>query len=334
MLSTAYIKSFLSSYFLKRKGPVRDFYFEKLRPAYMKFEGEREKAHWAKTGKKFLDEDEVRLAIRAHLKNKKPYTLAKIGGNELALLEWLYGASIAEVKFIDLHQNAGIFPPSKPVFREFAALFAESLKSLSLLGLWMGKGEPAIYEKTGMTADITSLGPLTGHFGEIAVGKDRSWFSELKGYRILVISSFADQIASRANEEDWNRYWAGRLPWIAPAEVIPAPFPYGFEKKTQDRFENSFRLLEEFKKQHQASLERADIVLAGCGAYAVPLLDWAHKNGKVGVHMGGEIQILFGIKGSRWENREGPLGALCNEHWVKPSYIPESANLIEDSCYW
>ena len=51
--------------------------------------------------------------------------------------------------------------------------------------------------------------------------------------------------------------------------------------------------------------------------------------------MGGATQILFGIKGRRWE--EIPFFQnLINEYWVRPSIdeTPSKANLVEDACYW
>ena len=44
-----------------------------------------------------------------------------------------------------------------------------------------------------------------------------------------------------------------------------------------------------------------DIALIGAGAYGMPLAYKIKKMGKKAIHIGGSLQCLFGIKGSRWE---------------------------------
>jgi hypothetical protein len=83
-----------------------------------------------------------------------------------------------------------------------------------------------------------------------------------------------------------------------------------------------------------------DICLIGCGAYGFPLAAHAKRMGNVGFHLGGSLQLLFGIRGKRWENPDyNPVynyAALMNEHWVKPAEEerPVAANKVEGACYW
>ncbi len=85
-----------------------------------------------------------------------------------------------------------------------------------------------------------------------------------------------------------------------------------------------------------------DVCLIGCGAYAFPLAAHAKRQGKQAVHLGGSLQLLFGIKGKRWTEQYGtdpaknPYLKLFNEHWVFPSADekPKNASAIEDACYW
>jgi len=89
-----------------------------------------------------------------------------------------------------------------------------------------------------------------------------------------------------------------------------------------------------------------DICLIGCGAYGFPLAAHVKKIGKKAVHMGGSLQLLFGIRGKRWEvydpHYEQPGNVfihyygLPNENWVRPSNNekPENHSKVEDSCYW
>ena len=59
-------------------------------------------------------------------------------------------------------------------------------------------------------------------------------------------------------------------------------------------------------------------------------------NGKSVIHMGGSLQLLFGIRGKRWDEME-LLKPYYSDAWIRPS---ESENLggreknVENGCYW
>ena len=98
-------------------------------------------------------------------------------------------------------------------------------------------------------------------------------------------------------------------------------------------FENWFQALEFMKDQ--ILKKDFDIALIGCGAYGFPLAAHVKKIGKQAIHMGGSLQILFGIKGKRWDNHP-VISKFYNEHWVRPRAEdkPKKSHLVEDDCYW
>ena len=78
-----------------------------------------------------------------------------------------------------------------------------------------------------------------------------------------------------------------------------------------------------------------DISIIGCGAYGLPLASYIKSIGKQAIHLGGATQILFGIKGKRWEERSDFV-VLFNEFWKNPdnSEIPRNSHNVENGCYW
>ena len=74
-----------------------------------------------------------------------------------------------------------------------------------------------------------------------------------------------------------------------------------------------------------------DVALIGAGAWSLPLGRRIKEMGKSAIHMGGEMQLLFGIKGKRWE-----YAMIYNSAWVNsdPDETPKDANRVEDGCYW
>ena len=69
------------------------------------------------------------------------------------------------------------------------------------------------------------------------------------------------------------------------------------------------------------------------GAYGMFLGDYCKSLGKKAVHVGGALQLYFGIKGKRWDE-----DGFYNEHWIRPqkSDMPEGAELFECGtfAYW
>ena len=76
-----------------------------------------------------------------------------------------------------------------------------------------------------------------------------------------------------------------------------------------------------------------DVALVGAGAYGTPLCLFIKSLGKQALQSGGATQLLFGIIGKRWEERE-PIKSYLNEHWIRPSVQPEGYKNIEKGCYW
>lgn len=74
-----------------------------------------------------------------------------------------------------------------------------------------------------------------------------------------------------------------------------------------------------------------DVALIGAGAYGMPLGAFVKRLGKQAFHLGGITQLLFGIKGRRWDDC-----GLYNEHWVRPlpGEVPKLATRVEGGCYW
>ena len=94
-------------------------------------------------------------------------------------------------------------------------------------------------------------------------------------------------------------------------------------------YKDWFEALESMKRK--ISETDFDIALIGAGAYGFPLAAHVKRIGKKAVHLGGILQMLFGIYGNRW--KESPL---INEHWIRPSQeeTPAAAEKVENSTYW
>lgn len=156
-----------------------------------------------------------------------------------------------------------------------------------------------------------------------------------EGKRVLVVHPFKQSIVRQYNE---NRTKLFKSPDILPdfqLEVIQSVQSIAGEKT---RFKDWFEALDYMKEE--ISKKEFDLLITGCGAYGLPLAAFGKELGKKAIHLGGGTQLLFGIKGRRWEGKyhgdDTRFADLFNEYWIYPSKdeTPKYSKNIEGGCYW
>ena len=114
-------------------------------------------------------------------------------------------------------------------------------------------------------------------------------------------------------KEKYSEIWQG-----APKpEVLTVRYPFaecytGEEPKVvwQDRLA---QMKEEIAKQD------FDFATLGCGAMGLPLCKFIQNElGKGCIYLGGGNQLLFGIKGKRWEEKNFFKELMKNPAWIRP----------------
>jgi hypothetical protein len=126
--------------------------------------------------------------------------------------------------------------------------------------------------------------------------------------------------------------------WRAKPELLPE-----FELRTicaplssylaKPQYSDWFAALHAMCREMEAA--PFDAAIVGAGAWSIPLVAHAKSLGGWAIHLGGITQILFGIRGRRWEKNERIM-AFCNDAWVRPAAVetPENVQAIEGGCYW
>lgn len=174
---------------------------------------------------------------------------------------------------------------------------------------------------------------------------ERPWTRLLKGKRVLVIHPF---------EETIKQQYAKRELLFDNTEILP-----DFELITLKAVQTIAGNKSGYKDWFEALqyMENCvddidyDIALIGCGAYGLPLAAHIKRNGGKAVHMGGVLQLLFGILGNRWVKEYPEISpwhylpgidinidytSIFNENWCYPltADTPNNAQLVEGACYW
>lgn len=262
----------------------------------------------------------------------RPAAVGKIGSGEMAALR--YYLSHADVngecnswggyRVRNLYRIAGVYPPENHILSRFCQIFSEALTHLDVLGVWFNFGENSARRRFAPKAVTTHLDALEPYYNR------NPWIEKLAGKRVLVVSPFAKTI-----EAQYPR--RGDI-WRKKSEVLPE-----FQLRTLQVPLSAYLLPPKHKDwivaldNMRAEMAAApfDAALVGAGAWSLPLVAHAKSLGTWSIHLGGTTQLLFGIKGRRWENNDRIM-AFQNEAWVRPASAetPQNSQSIEGGCYW
>lgn len=274
-----------------------------------------------------LPRHESEESIR-HIRNRvaegKPLMVARLGAVEIkgicySQLLWPIGQFFKAYTYRNMPRNAGFFPANDAAFKRFSEMMIEDMRQVDILGSW--RPEEVFFLKELKNSYMCALGDLG------PIDRPDTWIAELKGKRVLVVHPFAETIERQYRT---NRAKIWRTPDLLPEmQSLQAIKAVQSIAGNTGGFESWFDALDYMKTE----IDRCDfdICLLGCGAYGFPLAAHVKRKGKIALHLGGVVQLLFGIKGKRWDNY-----GFYNEFWVSPSEneVPNNFKAVEGGCYW
>lgn len=280
------------------------------------------------------------------IKNSQPFMVARYGYNELfaGLYNYIlslpllsryslyiqnktrfihYEKNEAQKLLLPLCNNAGFFPNEIALLPKYSILLRDDTRELDCCCIWLNDAEMLLSSEFNNNIKFSRMEWLEPY------DYLHPWSSALKSKKVLVIHPFQKSIISQ--------YEKRKLIW-GNKDVLP-----DFELKTikavqsiagnKVPFVNWFQVLDYMKSQMD-SLEY-DVAIIGCGAYGFHLAAHAKQTGHVAIHLGGATQILFGIKGKRWDELPA-VSKFYNEHWIYPlpEETPTNKVSVENGCYW
>ena len=264
--------------------------------------------------------------IRAELEADRPLLISRIGNTEGRIVgENLFGGRrYGRLTRKQAHQNAGIFPVNEYLLSQFSDLYSDALSEVDLLGFWQTPYQARWLASLNYRPLLAPLSALEPYF------HSDPWTSALSGKRVLVVHPFAKSIAIQyqhkreflfANPQLLPEF---DLEVLAPPQTL-APATAGYA----DWVEALNALVSQVLERH------FDVALLGCGAYGMPLGAAIKRNGRQAIHLGGSLQLLFGIRGRRWDEM-ACFQQFFNDAWVRPSAAetPQRANSVDAGCYW
>lgn len=283
-------------------------------------------------GRTILSDEAGNAALRDSLASGIPAAAGKIGGTEIVALNRWLTRRLAEGELVRnwagadvrVHRESGVYPIEPELMSRFADFFLSDLGELDFLAAWYRFGEAAITRRFAPEATLVELRALEPYYHK------SPWSAALAGKRVLVFTPFAASVE--------RQYARRREIWKSKPDVLPdftlltlrAPL---YPHMIAPSFPTWFDALDEFKRQIDAI--ECDVVITGAGAWSVPLAVHAKRRGRWGIHLGGATQILFGIRGKRWDAHP-QIGSFFNDAWVRPGDDERPANFreMENGCYW
>lgn len=250
----------------------------------------------------------------------KKYVMDDIG------LPWWDKVNLEAMK-----NNSGVFPKKIEILEKFSEQYLKDIPEIDLLGSFNYAEKFMPLRNDVVYVHLECLYPFW---------VNKPWTLALEGKKVLVIHPFVKTIESQYARHDLL---------FEDKNVLPK-----FELKTIKAIQSVGNSSVPFKDWFEAlqwmkdEIDKVDFdfCILGCGAYGLPLAAYIKRNGKKAIHIGGGSQLLFGIKGKRWDNnkyywRNLPqlytnYSSLYNEYWVRPSLdeTPISASNVEGGCYW
>ncbi len=296
------------------------------------------------------DADEISELIIRKLNSEEPFVITRFGAVELGCLtnhigiindhknpvKYITGSCPAwwydEGNRFCMKNNAGFFPNDNDSLFKFGELLLNDIRFIDVLASWLP--DEWRFRSFFPDADIISFNGLDPFWSKIP------WTKALIGKKVLVVHPFSEEIKYQYYN---NRERLHNNPDILPLfslETIKAVQSIGGSSAFSTWFDALHYMEKEIDKKDY------EVCLIGCGAYGMPLAAHVKRHGKQAIHMGGTLQLLFGIRGKRWETSEygkcffpdgiGKYPSLMNEYWIRPfkSSIFDGAEKVEGGCYW
>lgn len=283
--------------------------------------------------------------IRGMIEGDTPFLITRFGGGEMeALLRGIDVQSKAPIiKKIGrmligeggpfwwdnsirggLCWNAGFFPPTDEALNAYSNKFCEDIPQIDLIGTTY-PGEKYLLARFAPKMKAVPLMDLE------PFGKTNPWTKALRGVKVLVVHPFEDTIRA---QYDKRKLLFKDPDFLPEFELITyrAISSFAGNKVPYDSWFDALA-----KMCNDISHIDFDIAIIGCGAYGMHIGAFIKRDlGRKAFHLCSPTQLLFGIKGGRWDKWPKYKDGLYNEHWVRPyeSDIVKNTNTIEGGCYW
>ena len=301
----------------------------------------RQKSSWYRKHRKYckrnqLSNEDAGKALAERIISGEPLAAGRIGLFELAAMRMCEFGIEKKYQLVmgNIYICAGFFPNDITLLDSFLKEMRSAMSEMDFLA------------PSGQFLENYFINHYTGK--DIIVSKSfdlfeicrlkEVWTPALEGKKVLVVTPFVKTVEIQYQKREFLFPRTNILPEF---ELMTYLSLMTVGDLKDYRIATWFDALQ-FMEKEILDLD-FDIALLGCGAYGFPLAARIKKAGKQAVHMGGVLQILFGIMGKRWDGtRTGgsvqireDIAPYYNEYWTYPlEEKPSEASKVEYGPYW
>ena len=285
--------------------------------------------------------------LKTAINNNTGYAVGKIGYSEQ---HWMYyeiylnkerdEKKIKEFqKTLNFHglKQEGVFPANPDFYIEFTKFYIPHVQNIDCLGICYRPWELEIMRYFDLN------NKLIFYQNQQAVGmnhkkKEKSYLPFFENKKILIICPFAEALKERATKEIFEGLWSKtpkkKLNWFNPKKIDAFEIPYGFDEETQKEYTTAINLFRFITSEIET--RDFDIAMIGAGGLAIPIASFIKSIGKIGIDLGGHLQIIFGVLGERYRIRETWQKYYFNDCWVDmpKKYLPKQLDVCDRGAYW
>lgn len=293
-----------------------------------------------------LDQAQFYDLLNEAIVERRGFAAGKMGYSEQAILRYpLIQANFSKKQtsayeiFLRHHceYQTGVYPTTPSFLEQFSRFYVQSYNQLDALGLFGNSQEQEIlkaYQWSCKQVNYLAMEPIR----QLDAKQRKCYLNLFQDKKILILSPFAKFLQFRATkgiyEQAWNKI---EKKWFYPKSIQSIEFPYSYKaaKPEQSAFKNSFELFD-YICQEINKID-FDVALIGAGALGIPLATHIKSLDKIGLSLGGHLQVIFGVSGARWRNDPEWVNDYLSEYWVDVPlnyHPPLKKRLTDGGAYW
>lgn len=275
-------------------------------------------------GLSILDAEAGNDLARALLESGKPFLFARCGATEMRTVadDLANHGRFSEKTRQDIRNLSGVFPTDDETLARFCRTYVDCAHTADLLAVWNVGAEREVVRGCGPNTRYTKLRALEPYY------HPHPWSAALAGKRVLVVHPFKNTILHQYAKREQLFPGTDVLPEFADLRVVQAVQGLA---GADTGYASWFDALAAMQQQMDAAPYDAAIV--GAGAYSLPLAAYARDTGHAAIQLSGATQLLFGIKGKRWDDHP-IISKLYTPAWVRPEEGLSHKEKVEGGSYW
>jgi hypothetical protein len=272
-----------------------------------------------------------------------PFIISRmgIGAETYITYEYIVTNKINTNYLQTLSNNAGIYNVNSNTILLYINLYIQSIQNSNALATFPTYiiNEQSYFTNKYNLKQIhsRSLEPFYACLENI-----KPWTHYLYGKKVLIINPFIESMKKQVNNNFQIFKDPNKKIFLDNQEFI---FYKSYQTSAGNHIHNDWLETYIIMCNNIKKLDNEfhfDIALLGCGGYGLPLCNFIKMElNKSAIYIGGGLQLLFGIMGHRWENRDDWKKIMQdnnepNNKFIRPSgdEIINNKNAIENGCYW